>query len=124
MSTYDCYVPDFHMFYMFFFFTIISRNFYLFCWLWRIFNVWVEVTGLGHTGRGHVRSLHSSGQYSLILSYKYHCRSLESPIGAMIGGKSLDGITARFLRCCSFVMGLLQVFLKRICPGESLSIVK
>ena len=30
-----------------------------------------EPAGLGLKGRGHVRSLHTSGQYSRILSYKY-----------------------------------------------------
>ena len=32
-------------------------------------------------GRGHVISLTFSGQNSLILSYRYHCRLMERPVG-------------------------------------------
>ena len=44
-----------------------------------------EASG-GADGRGHVMSLRSSGQNSLILLYRYHCRWLERPDGGRIGG--------------------------------------
>ena len=44
-----------------------------------------EASG-GADGRGHVMSLRSSRQNSLILLYRYHCRWLERPDGGRIGG--------------------------------------
>ena len=40
----------------------------------------------GADGRGHVTSLKLSGQNSLILSCRYHCRLLERPAGHSTGG--------------------------------------
>ena len=46
----------------------------------------------GIDGRGHTRSFVLSGQNSLILSYKYHCRSVERPVGVKTVGSSVfDG---------------------------------
>ena len=40
----------------------------------------------GVSGCGHTLSCSSSGQYSLIWLYRYHCRSRESPEGGTSGG--------------------------------------
>lgn len=40
----------------------------------------------GADGRGHVTSFKFSGQNSLILLYRYHCRWLERPDGWRTGG--------------------------------------
>ena len=41
----------------------------------------------GVDGCGHIMSLVSSEQNSLILLYRYHCRSNERPDGSMTGGR-------------------------------------
>ena len=43
----------------------------------------------GTDGRGHTSSRQVSGQYSLILSKRYHCRSADSPEGVTTGGRSV-----------------------------------
>ena len=45
--------------------------------------------GFGTWGNGQTTSWQWGGQYSLMLSYKYHCRSADSPGGVMTGGRSV-----------------------------------
>ena len=49
-----------------------------------------RLVGLGPPGSGHVRSLASSGQNSQILSYRYHCRSMDRPFGVTWSGSKED----------------------------------
>ena len=44
--------------------------------------------GLGTSGKGQVISLSPSGQKGRILSWRYHCRSAERPLGDTIEGNS------------------------------------
>ena len=68
-------------------------------------------------GSGQTRSLTSSRQYSLILSYRYLCRSRERPEGVRGGGLSAeDGVhTPRSKTRCS--SSAVAVFLRKTIPG-------
>ena len=54
-------------------------------------------------GLGHVASFIVSGQNSLILSYRYHCRWRDSPDGVRTGGmSSLVGVQPPFFKIFFF----------------------
>ena len=62
----------------------------------------------GMVGRGHVISLVCSEQNGLILSYRYHWRSTESPGDGIICGKHLLVVSSTLLESFLFFFFLLS----------------
>ena len=80
-------------------YAILTVNIMLFMIWWRIPDY------IGCAGKGHIKSLASSGQNSLRLLCRYHFLSSECPDGLIIGGRSSfdDIFSFTFITCIFYI---------------------